>query len=276
VFAGVAKLNHDWLVEAQPLRIWLAASSAWPLVGPWLATREVALLASWSGALFDLGIVGLLLARRTRALGVVLVLGFHAITGLLFPIGIFPWLMCVAATLLLPPGWSRPLFERLLARSAESPRASRTAPSAWRPSVWLAGFLCTHSLLQAALPLRGHFGRSNSAWTLEGFDFSWNVMVSEKAGAVSFRAEDRHSGLTERVEPELFLARFQVQAMARDPALVRRGALLLAERLATEGRDVAVYADAVASLNGHPSRHLVDPGVDLTRPLPSSWIGPSK
>jgi len=85
-FAGIAKLNHDWLVEAQPLRIWLAALGAWPVVGPWLATREVALVASWLGAAFDLGIVGLLLAPRTRGLGVVLVLVFHALTGVLFPI----------------------------------------------------------------------------------------------------------------------------------------------------------------------------------------------
>jgi hypothetical protein len=274
LFAGVAKLSHDWLVEAQPLRIWLAACGAWPLVGPWLATREAALVASWLGALFDLTIVGLLLARRTRALGVVLVAGFHAATGLLFPIGIFPWLMCVAATLLLPPGWSRPLLEQLVSRLPVTPAASRRLPSAWRPTAWLAGLLIGHSLLQAALPLRRHLAHENSAWTLEGFNFGWNVMVAEKTGAVSFRAEDRRSGVTERVEPELFLARYQVQAMAQDPALVRQGALLLAERFKTQGHDVAVYADAVASLNGRPGRPLVDPSVDLTRPLPRSWIVP--
>ena len=273
VFAGVAKLNRDWLLEAQPLRIWLSARGDVPLVGPWLATREVALFASWFGAAFDLGIVWLLLVRRTRSLAVLLVLVFHAATGLLFPIGIFPWLMSVAATVLLSPSWPRQALERL---RSFWPASSRTglAPDLWRAPAWLAPALAFHCLMQALLPLRQHFAAMKSAWTLDGFNFAWNVMVAEKAGAVSFRATERGSGETERVEPELVLLPFQVHAMAQDPELVRAGALLVAERLRRQGRDVAVYADAVASLNGRPARLLVDPAVDLTRPLPATWILP--
>lgn len=274
LYAGVAKLNHDWLIEAQPLRIWLGAAGAWPTVGPWLATRKAALAASWLGALFDLGIVWLLLARRTRALGIVVVLGFHAVTGLLFPIGIFPWLMSAAATLLLPPGWPRHAFDWLASRISSPRGGERGADAAWRAPAWLAPVLAVHCAVQALLPLRAHLSASNSAWTLDGFNFAWNVMVAEKAGSVSFRAEDRRSGRTVRVEPGALLEPFQVQAMAQDPELVRDGALKVAERLQREGRDVAVYADAVASLNGRPAQPLVDPTVDLTRPLPKRWIVP--
>jgi hypothetical protein len=273
VFAGVAKLNHDWLLEAQPLRIWLSARGDVPLVGPWLATREVAVFASWLGAAFDLGIVWLLLARRTRPLAVILVLSFHAVTGLLFPIGIFPWLMSVAATVLLSPSWPRRVLGRL---RSFFPAVSRggVAADSWRPPAWLAPALALHCLVQALLPLRQHFAATKSAWTRDGFDFAWNVMVAEKAGAVSFRATERRSGETVRVEPELVLLPFQVHAMAQDPELVRAGALLVAERLRRQGRDVAVYADAVASLNGRPARPLVDPTVDLTGALPALWILP--
>jgi vitamin K-dependent gamma-carboxylase len=276
VFAGVAKLNHDWLVEAQPLRIWLAACGAYPVIGPWLATREAAVLASWLGAAFDLGIVGVLLARRTRPLGVVLVLVFHAATGLLFPIGIFPWLMSVGATVLLSPAWPRRALEWLCARLTGAPGApgANGPHPAFRSPAWLAPVLAAHCFVQAVLPLRQHFAGSKSAWTLDGFNFAWNVMVAEKAGAVSFRAEERSTGKTQRVEPELVLAPFQVHAMAQDPELVREGALLVAERLRREGHDVAVYADAVATLNGRPAHPLVDPTVDLTGPLPTSWILP--
>src|SRR5882672_1963318 len=34
VFAGLAKINVDWLLDAQPLRIWLAARSDLSIVGP--------------------------------------------------------------------------------------------------------------------------------------------------------------------------------------------------------------------------------------------------
>jgi vitamin K-dependent gamma-carboxylase len=271
VGAGLAKLNRDWLVEGQPLRLWLGAHDSLPFVGPWLGTREVALAASWLAAAFDLGIVGLLLARRTRVLGACLLVGFHAVTGALFPIGIFPWLMTAAATVLLPPAWPRTAFAWLAAWWTP-PAAQATVT--WRPAGWLPALLVVHVSLQAVLPLRQHFARTPSAWTLEGFNFAWNVMLAEKAGAVSFRARDRRTGETVRVEPRTFLARFQEVAMAQDPDLVRQGALVVAERFRRQGRDVAVYADAVASLNGRPSRPLVNPDVDLTRALPACWIEP--
>ncbi len=181
--------------------------------------------------------------------------------------------MCVAATVLLSPSWPRRALERL---RSSFPASSRTgvAADAWRAPPWLAPALAVHCLVQALLPLRQHFAATNSAWTLDGFNFAWNVMVAEKAGAVSFRATERRSGETVRVEPELVLLPFQVHAMVQDPELVRAGALLVAERLRRQGRDVAVYADAVASLNGRPARPLVDPAVDLTGALPATWILP--
>jgi hypothetical protein len=270
VGAGIAKLNRDWLCEGQPLRMWLGAHDALPLLGPWLATREVALAASWLAAAFDLGIVALLIARRTRLLGACLLVGFHAVTGALFPIGIFPWLMSAAATVLLAPSWPRPALERF----GVCTRGAEPALQTWRAPAWLPALLAVHALVQVVLPLRQHFTRAPSAWTLEGFNFAWNVMVAEKAGSVAFRARDRRTGETLQVEPRAFLAPFQEAALAQDPDLVHQAALVVAERFRRQGRDVAVYADAVASLNGRPSRPLVNPDVDLTRPLPASWIAP--
>ena len=70
VFAGVAKLNPDWLFHAEPLRIWLYNSTDTPLMGPLLREAWVPYVMSWAGACFDLTIVGWLLWRRTRLLGV--------------------------------------------------------------------------------------------------------------------------------------------------------------------------------------------------------------
>jgi hypothetical protein len=274
VFAGVSKLNRDWLVEAQPLRIWLAARSDLPLVGPWLAAPAVAVIASWAGCWFDLTIVGFLSWRRTRSVAMAAVVGFHAVTGLLFPIGIFPWLMTVAATLLLKPEWPRALSRFQLPERWRRSTASGLRPRAWEPPGWLFPVLALHCCVQSVLPLRQHLHRSNSAWTLEGFNFAWNVMVAEKAGSVSFRACERADTATTRVEPRSFLAKFQEAAMAQNPELVRQAALFVADGFRRRGRDVAVYADAFASLNGRPAQRLVDPAVDLTRPVPRGWILP--
>ena len=66
LFADIAKLNPDWLLEAQPLRIWLHHHTDLPLVGPPMSDLWVAYAMSWTGAFFDLTIVGWLLWRRTR------------------------------------------------------------------------------------------------------------------------------------------------------------------------------------------------------------------
>ncbi|MGC4087141.1 MAG: HTTM domain-containing protein [Polyangiaceae bacterium] len=266
VFAGVAKLNHDWLFEAQPLRLWLPARADLPLLGPLLELPQTAYFASWFGALFDLGIVFLLLWRRTRVVAFAIVVLFHASTALLFPIGIFPWLMTISATLFFEPGWPRRLLGRL---GSASP-----TPSPYNPTGLLRPLLAVHCALQLLLPLRQFATREPSAWSYSGFNFAWNVMVAEKAGHVSFRTRDRVSGELGSVAPESFLLRFQALAMAQDPALVRQAARFVAEQARRQGRDVAVYADAVASLNGRPAQPLIDPDVDLTRELPETWIVP--
>src|SRR6185369_4772318 len=104
-FAGIAKLNGDWLLRAQPLRIWLAARADLPILGGFLAEPWVAWTASWAGAFFDLTIVGFLLLPRTRRAAFVAVVVFHVATGLLFPIGMFPWIMVAAATVFFAPDW---------------------------------------------------------------------------------------------------------------------------------------------------------------------------
>jgi vitamin K-dependent gamma-carboxylase len=271
LFAGVAKLNADWLFEAQPLRIWLAARADWPVFGGLLATTPVAYFASWFGAAFDLSIPLFLLWPRTRTFAFAALVVFHVATGVLFPIGIFPWLMTAAATVFLAPDWPLPLFEKARERGLVSLRA---AHHAWRAPRWLAPILLLHCSAQVLIPLRRFLESSNSAWTQRGFNFGWNVMVAEKAGQVAFRVRDRRSGTEIRVEPRTWLARFQEAAMAQDPEMVRQAALFLAERYRARGQDVAVFADAVASLNGRPSRLLIDPAVDLTQPLPPSWILP--
>lgn len=267
-FAGLAKLNADWLLEAQPLRIWLSARSDLPALGELLATPASAYAASWFGALFDLAIVPCLLSSRTRAPAFAVLLAFHAATGVLFPIGIFPWLMSAAATIFLAPEWPRRFLERKSSDLGVMPRE----PRPFRAPRWLAPLLLLHCTAQLLIPVRRFTYSTDSAWTQRGFNFGWNVMVVEKSGRVEFRVRDRRSGGEESVAPSTWLARFQELAMAQDPEMVRQAALHLAERYRARGKNVAVFADAAVSLNGRPSRPLLDPNVDLTGPLPDSWL----
>ncbi len=65
-YAGLAKLNSDWLVKAMPLKIWLPSKFDIPLLGDLVSQEWVQYAFSWSGAIYDLAIPFLLLFRKTR------------------------------------------------------------------------------------------------------------------------------------------------------------------------------------------------------------------
>lgn len=117
LFAGLAKLNGDWLFHAQPLRLWLADRTHLPVIGPFLDEPLVAYAASWGSAAFDCTIVAWLLWHRSRPWAYAMLVVFHIATWLLFPkIGVFPWVMIFCALVFFPPDWPRQLAGRAKTR----------------------------------------------------------------------------------------------------------------------------------------------------------------
>ncbi len=101
-FAGLAKINPDWLLEAQPLRMWLQAFRDLPLVGDLFATSWLAFVFSWFSCFYDLTIPFFLSNSKTRNIAYVFVVVFHILTWLLFPIGVFPWVMIFSTLIFFP------------------------------------------------------------------------------------------------------------------------------------------------------------------------------
>ena len=294
LFAGIAKLNGDWLLEALPLRLWLADSSHFPLIGPLLAMPWVAYAASWAGALFDCTIVGWLSWRRSRPVAYLAVIAFHVLTGLLFRIGIFPAVMIAATLVFFPPDWPHRLLRRGRSDPPSTPDrrgterhampppagvqaiAGAAAPHAragtdkadligdgrrWR---WALAALALVAVLQVAIPVRHLAYPGNVRWTEEGYYLSWRVMITEKAGHVDFRVRDT-GGAEWQVGPEVVLADWQATQATIRPDLLVATAHLIADHYRVAGRgEVEVRADAFVSFNGRPRQRIVDPTVDLT------------
>ena len=95
LFAGIAKLNYHWLIEAQPLTNWLKHQSDFPIIGNLFLYDATAYLFSWAGAIFDLVIFFVLTNKKWRIYGYVIVVVFHILTSIMFPIGVFPLVMIV-------------------------------------------------------------------------------------------------------------------------------------------------------------------------------------
>ncbi len=269
MFAGVAKLNADWLLEAQPLRIWLQDHTGLPLVGPILGEVWTAYAFSWGGALFDITIVGWLIWKRTRTIAYIVLVAFHLMTYLLFPeIGVFPWLMIGASLLFFPPDWPRRLVYKMRRQhtvAAKKLPASSRESGQQNPIAAVVIFaVAVYVVAQLALPLRHYAYPGNVRWNEEGYRFAWRVLLTEKVGMVEFRVYDPVAGNRWRAWPKDYLTPIQAERMATQPDMILETAHIIARDFADRGHEsVQVFADVFVSMNGRANSRLVDPGVDL-------------
>ncbi|MCY3543820.1 MAG: HTTM domain-containing protein [Chloroflexi bacterium] len=304
VFAGIAKLNSDWLMHAQPLRIWLYQHGDMPIVGALPQELWVAYAMSWAGAVFDLTIVGWLLWHRTRLWAYITLVVFHLATWMLFPkLGLFPWLMIAGATVFLRPDWpllflrSLPLRrvplrwtkERMVSRGADTSACTLATAHAngqehgqvrlsWAARATIV-VLTIFAVAQVALPLRHFAYPGNVRWTEAGYLFAWRVMLTEKTGLVHYHVRDLDGGKAWLITPDDYLTPLQVERMAFQPDLILQTAHFIADDFAMRGYNgVAVNAEAFVAWNGRPHGRLINPEADLASvksgSMPNKWILP--
>ncbi|MDN4165294.1 HTTM domain-containing protein [Cytophagales bacterium LB-30] len=275
IFAGIAKLNPDWLLEAQPLRIWLQAHQDMPLLGPLLAQKATAYFFSWAGALYDLFIVFFLLNNRWRSFAYVAVVVFHGFTALLFPIGMFPYIM-VLSTLIF---FSEDFHQKVIQRLAKLIRyqAPETYTQNWAQKLPKAFIL--YILIQIIVPLRFLVLPGNLYWNELGYRYSWRVMLMEKAGYATFWITDSSTGKTAEIAPSDYLTPLQVKMMATQPDMILQFAHFLKKEFQAQGiANPEVRAQSYVTFNGRGSRPFLDSSVDLTQfsiySTDLSWVLP--
>jgi len=259
LYAGLAKLNADWL-RARPLVDWLAERSEHPVAGGLLELEATAWVFSYAGLAIDLLAWPLLAARSTRAVAFLVLVAFHLTNAAVFGIGIFPWTMIAATTVFFEPDWPRRLLRLGPGRAAATPEPAE------RPSAALLALLGAYCLVQVLVPLRHHLYPGNVAWTEEGHVFSWRMKLRSKDAEATFLVRSGEGGELTLVDPRAELTERQAAKMAARPDMILQYAHHLARRREERtGVRPEVYAQVEASLNGRPPQPLVDASVDLAR-----------
>jgi len=275
-FAGLAKLNGDWL-HGEPMRSWLLDKARMPVIGAIVHYGWGLALFSYGGLFFDLLVVPGLLWRRTRPAAFAVAVVFHLLNSQLFTIGIFPWMMIAATTIFFDPAWPRSLRVALRRRwRPEREAGPRTPPAAGTPvlpSTSIAGrggalslgatwVLAFYVAIQVGVPLRHFLYPGNVAWTEEGHRFSWRMMLREKTGTARFFVRTPRGQVT--VNPRDSLTAWQYDELVAHPDMVLQFAHHLADDWRAQGIDrVEVRARVMASLDSHRQLPLVDSTVDL-------------
>jgi hypothetical protein len=271
-FAGLAKLNSDWLFDALPLRIWLSSKYDLPIIGQFTDDLWMAYLFSWFGAIYDLTIWLFLLIKPTRKYAFPVVIIFHVCTAIFFPaIGMFPYIMMLASLIFFDKKVSLPILERIgkIKAHQTSFYSGRLLP--------LSFILLPFFMIQLLFPLRYLLYPGELFWTEEGYRFSWRVMLMEKAGIATFMVRDLGSDRRVIVNNSDYLNPVQEKQMSFQPDMILQYAHFLGDKFKQTGfKNPAVYAECYATLNSRPNRLLINPAVDLYKEKdsfkPKNWI----
>jgi hypothetical protein len=283
-YAGIAKLNSDWIIQALPLKIWLPSFRHLPVIGHLLGQEWVAYAFSWFGAAYDLSIWYFLLNKKTRNAAYVAVIIFHVLTGWLFKIGMFPYIMILATLIFFSEQFHLKLLQSIQkfiplfhsSTSREPALHLHLSPLKKRVVFWV---LNLYFIWQVLLPFRFVLYPGNLFWTEEGFRFSWRVMLMEKGGTCFFYVEDPQTGRKSEVINSRYLTALQEKMMATQPDMILQFAHFLDKEYKKMGiEDPVVKVQSYVTLNGRRSQSFVDTSIDLSSEEESffakKWILP--
>ncbi|WP_452224304.1 HTTM domain-containing protein [Lacinutrix chionoecetis] len=282
VYAGLAKINSDWLLKAQPLKTWLPSKYDLPFIGESIMHQNWFHYAmSWSGMFYDLLIPFFLLYRKTRVVAFIFVVIFHVFTRVLFPIGMFPYVMIVSALIFFDAGFHNKIINvcRKLLRGFSEKAIETKEVLQLKNRKIIVPIIATFFVLQLLIPFRYLLYPGELFWTEEGYRFSWRVMLMEKMGNTTFKIADAKTDAFFYVNNSDFLTPLQEKQMSFQPDFILEYAHYLGDHFKSQGhKNVEVYAKSYVALNGRLSAPYVDESVNLYAEKesfkPKTWILP--
>ena len=268
-YSGLAKINKDWLFEAQPLKIWLTTGSYdFPLIGSNLMQQEwFHYFMSWGGMFYDLLIPFLLIYTRTRVFGFLLVIFFHLFTVLLFPIGMFPYIMIMSSLIFFSSKTHKKILDFILKPFIDKIKSIREMKiiNIQKERISLI-VVSVFFIIQFLFPFRYSLYPGELFWNEQGYRFSWRVMLMEKKGYTTFKVVNKENDNSFYIMNNSFLTEFQERQMSFQPDFIIEYAHFLGNYYKNLGlNNIEIYADSYVALNGRISRRFIDPEIDLLK-----------
>ena len=236
LFAGLAKLNYHWLIEAQPLTNWLKHQSDFPIIGNLFLYDTTAYLFSWAGAIFDLVIFFVLANKKWRVYGYVIVVVFHILTSIMFPIGVFPLVMIVATLIFFSDQFHLKILSFLGKKNTSISIKNKEDNHENKVDKLIKAVLISFFILQLLIPFRYLLYPGKLFWTEQGYRFSWRVMLIEKAGYAQFYIHEPKMDRKMLIETRNYLTPQQEKMMSTQPDMI----LQFAHYLSSEFKDSTI------------------------------------
>jgi len=255
-FAAVAKFYPGWL-NGDFTAILFQKSNP-EFLGGIYRQKWFHYFIAYSGLLYDLLIVPMLLWKRTRWLAFAASVLFHLFNNFHLNIGIFPFLALSFSLFFFPPQTIRKLFLRDTLSSADPliPNANKKI---------LVYFFIPFFIIQLVLPVRHYFIKGDVLWTEEGHRLSWRMMLRNKTGTIKFTIHDNISGKNSTFKLKKLLTKKQIKVMSVRPDMIWQTAQKIKEYYQKKGKDVSIFIDSKVSINKNPAKVLIDPKTDFSK-----------
>lgn len=255
-YASAAKFYPDWL-DASVISLLMRSKASYPIIGEILQETSVHYFIAYAGILFDSLIIPLLLYKPTRKYAFFASIFFHLFNSIVFQIGIFPYLSLAFSLFFFEPKTIKDLF---LKQKTYYNSADIIIPK-YKPV--LITLFSIYFLIQIGLPVRHHFFKDDVLWTEEGHRLSWRMMLRAKSGRVTFSVINQTTNERIPIKTSDYLSKKQLRSVSTKPDVIWQFAQHLKQDFAKKDIPVKVYVNAFVSVNGKPSKRLLDPKVDI-------------
>jgi len=203
---------------------------------------------------------------------------FHGLTAVMFPIGVFPYVMIVSTLIFFSPDFHKNIVDWIQKRiSLKSKNTHQVPINAEAKNKRSTGILLSiYISIQLLLPLRYLAYPGDLFWTEQGYRFSWRVMLIEKAGYAQFFVHHPENGMKKLIDNKEYLTPQQEKMMSTQPDMILQFAHHLRDEysdtviIESNGAEInikeaKVTAEVYVSLFNKGSRLFIDPEVNLSK-----------
>ncbi|CAM3913938.1 MULTISPECIES: HTTM domain-containing protein [Flavobacterium] len=255
-YAAFAKLYPDWL-DGTFTKNLLSGTTNNTLIFDLFSRKWFYISIAYTGILYDLLIIPMLLTKKTRTLALISSLIFHLFNAIFLQIGIFPFFALSFALFFYPPEKIRSLFLRKN-KTIVIDEAEKTFNS----KIFLC-FFTPFLIIQLLLPIRHYFIKGDVLWTEEGHRLSWRMMLRERSGYISFKIIDNSTNKSSYHDYHSDLSEKQSRQIATKPDFIWQYCQKIKNK--HKDQDISIYITCKNAINRKEYKTLIDPDYDMAK-----------
>jgi hypothetical protein len=268
--AGMAKLNQDWLLQAQPFTRWVELYWSGTAIGNILIKPSVAIITCWLIVFIELAGPVAMFFSRTKT-KVYIVLSLYLLSSfILFPAGFLPVQMILLSTVFLGENLHHNLTSRIayflndfISFNPKVFKSGRNLMLAYKNKLIIPLFFTWIFGLLIISQLNGFLQDFRTGIEIKSLRISDELIINEQQGRLRLFLVHRDSIKTFEIDLNKDLNKEQIASMSVRPDLLLQYIRHVKAQYVDDESDYSMHAEAFISQNGKDFRPYINPEINL-------------